>query len=111
MTQQEKLNIGARIMVLRTQKGYSREYLSEKAEISSKFLYEIETRGKGFSANTLYRLAVALEVTMDYIMVGEGNPIYDKKLASTVEMFEPNSLEMVKRLLEAAYELSIRRRK
>ena len=85
--------------------------MSEKAEISSKFLYEIETRGKGFSANTLYRLAVALEVTMDYIMVGEGNPIYDKKLASTIEMFEPNSLEMVKRLLEAAYELSIRRRK
>ena len=85
--------------------------MSEKSEISSNFLYEIENRGKGFSANTLYRLAVALEVTMDYIMVGEGNPIYDKKLASTIEMFEPNSLEMVKRLLEAAYELSIRRRK
>lgn len=109
MEQVKEVDAGRRIMLLRTQKGYSREFLSEKAGISSKFLYEIETRGKGFSANTLLRLAGALEVTMDYIMIGEGNPRYDEKLVSTIEMFDSNSLEIVKKLLEIAYELSNRR--
>lgn len=106
MTNSKNTGAGTRIMLLRNDKGYSREYLSEKAGISSKFLYEIETRKKGFSAKTLLRLASALEVTTDYIMVGEGNPRYDEKLASMIEMFEPNTLEIVKRLLEIAYELS-----
>lgn len=48
MEQAKELNAGMRIMLLRTQKGYSREFLSEKAGISSKFLYEIETRGRDF---------------------------------------------------------------
>ena len=106
MTNLKETNAGTRIMLLRNEKGYSREYLSEKAGISSKFLYEIETRGKGFSANTLLRLASALEVTTDYIMVGEGNPRYDEKLVNMIEIFEPNALETVKRLLEIAYELA-----
>ncbi len=106
MVDMEEKDAGTRIMLLRNDKGYSREYLSEKAGISSKFLYEIETRGKGFSAKTLLHLASALEVTTDYIMVGEGNPKYDEKLANMIEMFEPNVLETVKRLLEVAYELA-----
>ncbi len=106
MVHTKELEAGTRIMVLRTQKGYSREYLSEKAGISSKFLYEIEIRGKGFSATTLLRLATALEVTTDYIMVGEGNPRYDEKIVNMIEMFEPHALEQVKKLLEIAYELS-----
>lgn len=62
--------VGERVMLLRKKRGYTREGLSESAEISAKFLYEIETDKKGFSAYTLVKLAQVLEVSTDYIMTG-----------------------------------------
>ncbi len=99
-------SVGTRIYLLRCEKGYSREYLSERVGISSKFLYEIEVKGKGFSARTLGNLARALDVTTDYILYGVGNVQYDQKIAATIEQFKPDTLEIVKRLLEIAYELA-----
>lgn len=99
-------SVGTRIYLLRSGKGYSREYLSERAGISSKFLYEIEIKGKGFSAQTLGKLARALDVTTDYILYGEGNVQYDQKIAATIEQFKPDTLETVKKLLEIACELA-----
>lgn len=64
-------SVNDRILELRLGRGYSREELAEMAGISSKFLYEIETGRKGFSARTLYGLARALEVSMEYIMTGK----------------------------------------
>ena len=45
---------GIRIRCLREEKHYTREKLAEMAEISTKFLYEIEVGSKGVSADTLY---------------------------------------------------------
>lgn len=98
--------IGTRIMLLRTKKNYSREYVSERAGITSKFLYEIEIKGKSFSTRTLLGLATALEVSADYILLGKGNIMYDQKMANTIGQFNPEALEIVKKLLEAAYELT-----
>ena len=36
--------------------------------ISTKFLYEIEAGRKGFSANVLYKISKALNVSCDYIL-------------------------------------------
>lgn len=41
---------GRRIMQLRTDRSYTREQLAYLANISEKFLYEIEMDKKGFSA-------------------------------------------------------------
>lgn len=49
----------------------SRETLAEMADISPKFLYEIETGQKGFSAGTLYKLGIALASSSDYILCGD----------------------------------------
>ena len=57
-------------MQLRTDRRYTREQLAYLADISEKFLYEIEMNKKGFSAETLMKLSHALEVSMDYIMLG-----------------------------------------
>ena len=51
---------GKRIRLLREERNLSRDIPSERAEISAKFLYEIESGKKGFSADTLYRLSKAL---------------------------------------------------
>ena len=63
---------GFRIWQLRYEHQYTREKLAEMANISVKFLYEIETGKKGFSARTLSCLAKSLGVKCDYILNGEG---------------------------------------
>lgn len=65
------IQIGERIRELREIQGYTREGLAEKVDISAKFLYEIEVGKKSFSADTLCRMAKALSVSCDYIMLGE----------------------------------------
>ena len=42
------IDAGHRIRTIRKQRGYSREYLAELSDISTKFLYEIECGKKGF---------------------------------------------------------------
>lgn len=62
--------IGKRIRILREEKQMSREELAAKAEISSKFLYEIENGKKGLSAGTLLKISRALSSSCDYILNG-----------------------------------------
>lgn len=73
--------LGNRIQSEREKQHMSREKLAEKADVSAKFLYEIETGRKGFSCRTLYKLCDALHVSTDYILSGEG----DASDASRVE--------------------------
>lgn len=63
--------IGKRIKILREAKGFTREELAEKAEISSKFLYEVEKGRKGLSADTLLKISRTLSCSCDYILTGE----------------------------------------
>lgn len=102
----EDREIGQRIMNLRLARGYSRECLAELAGISSKFLFEIEHGVKGFSANTLVRLADALEVSSDYIMKGHNNIGCEKKIAETLGKFERDHLDKIEELLNIAYAIS-----
>lgn len=55
--------IGERIRELREIHNYTREAFAEKVDISAKFLYEIETGKKGFSADTLGKISIALSVS------------------------------------------------
>ena len=62
--------VGTRITDTRKRRGYSREKLAEKADISVQFLADIEKGRKSMTVNTLRRLAAALSVTTDYIVNG-----------------------------------------
>ena len=76
------------------------------ADISEKFLYEIEMGKKGFSATTLMNICDALEVSLDYIMTGSGVRKYEDEIVATLEKFKPHTLEMINHLLKIAYDLS-----
>ncbi len=99
-------SVGERIMVLRSERGYTRRTLAEFAGISSKFLYEIETNKKVFSAYTLQGIARALEVSLDYIMTGKGARIYDDIIFDTIYKFKPDTLEAVEELLQTVYKIT-----
>lgn len=64
------IEVGARITELRKQRGYTREKLSELADVSVQFLSDIEKGRKSMTVATLKRIAAALFVTTDYIVNG-----------------------------------------
>lgn len=102
----ETKDIGKRIYELRNKKGYSREYLSESAGISAKFLYEIELKGKGFSAKTLGKLSLALNTSADYILFGKEAVNYNLDLSDLPEKPSAQTTELLNQLLEIACQLA-----
>ena len=62
--------VGKRIRKLREKRDMTREQLAGKAEITAKFIYEIENGRKGMSAGNLYKIAAALSTSCDYILLG-----------------------------------------
>ncbi len=64
------IEVGARITELRKKRGYTREKLSELADISVQFLADIEKGRKSMTIATLKRIAAALLVSTDYIVNG-----------------------------------------
>ena len=64
------IEVGARITELRKQRGYTREKLSELADVSVQFLADIEKGRKSMTVATLKRVAAALFVPTDYIVNG-----------------------------------------
>lgn len=62
--------MGNRIMLLRDKNHYTREQLAELAEISSKYLYEIELGRKNCSSYYLSKLAQSLNTSAEYLIKG-----------------------------------------
>lgn len=96
---------GSRIRILRELNHYSREQFAELVEISPKFLYEIETGRKGFSALTLYKIADALSVSSDYILTGKNESIGVDELQYLIGRFEPEQKGNVEKLLSIVFEM------
>ena len=100
------MEIGARIRELREIQNYTREGLAERVDISAKFLYEIELGKKGFSAETLCRLAKALSVSCDYIMLGEDTERRGReKIVCVLEKLEPKQTSKIQDILKILYEM------
>ena len=62
--------VGAKIKQQRINQGFTREKLAQRAEISDKFLYDIEVGNKGMSADTLWRISVALKISPEVLLDG-----------------------------------------
>ena len=81
-----EVQIGLRIRKLREKLGYSREKLSEMANISTKFLYEIECGKKGMSVTTLHNISTSLKISSDYLLTGK---VQHNNLSDILAMLEP----------------------
>ena len=102
--------VGKRIRELREKQGMSREELANKVEITPKFLYEVETGKKGISVNNLYKIAVTLSTTCDYILFGIHRMDEERILKNVYGDFwkeiNEEQRKSVVRVLEALLELS-----
>ena len=99
-------SVGTRIRYIRELNHYTREELAEYADISSKFLYEIENGQKGLSASNLLKICQALEVSCDYIMTGKGDYECSEELVNILELFDAKQIPNVKKILTAVLEVS-----
>lgn len=99
---------GARVRALRETAGYSREQLSEKADISVKFLYEIESGKKGMSALTLYHLTRALGVSADSILRGDGTAPALERVLGTLAGFSEEQLFHIDGILRQIAALTVK---
>ena len=101
-------NVGQRIRKLREANSYTRDAFAEKVDISSKFLYEIETGKKGFTVEILSKISKALCVSNDYILGGRENGKVPEKVVDILECFTPEQMEHVQDILKLIQEMSAR---
>lgn len=99
-------NAGIRIRNLREKQHLTREILSERAEISAKFLYEIEMGKKGFSAITATKLANALGTNCDYLLQGKTNREHSKEIEGALNLFDYSKINDVVQLLVYIHNLT-----
>lgn len=62
------VGVGSRIKERRLALKLTRDRLAHMACISDKFLYDIEVGNKGMSAETLHKIAKALDVSADWLL-------------------------------------------
>ena len=87
---QTSVEIGARIAARRKQLGLTQETASEAADISLQFFACVERGIKNMRARNVIKVANALGVSTDYILLGTTNEMDDSKLS---EMLKPLSQE------------------
>lgn len=59
--------LGQRLRALRKQRGLSQERLGQRSGLSGKFIGEVERGEKSISMDSLYHVAVALEVPLRHL--------------------------------------------
>ena len=93
--------ISCRIRTLRETQNYTQHAFAEKVGISTKFLYEIESHHKGFSADTLAKISKALSVSCDFLMTGVELPgRNNEKIMGILRQLEPEQIALMVELLE-----------
>ncbi len=98
---------GMRIKELREQSKYTGEELAELADLSPKYLNNVELGKQGFAGDTLYRIAKALHVTCDYILTGE-EEVESKlvrEIVEVVKMYDEKEQEKILKLLKYIREM------
>ena len=105
-----KREIGKRIRQIREEKEMTRDQLATSAEITSKFLYELESGKKGLSANTLLKLSIALSCSCDYILSGvkSGEGKYGSEALNKhfFKDFNEKQCEIISEILQLLLELN-----
>lgn len=92
-------DVGNRIRDFRQGRRYTVEELSEKAGISTKYLYQIENGRVSFSTEILYKIANALGIPADALLVENRNDIGSIVLAEITGRFTTEEKEYIKKVI------------
>lgn len=74
--------IGKRLKQLRIEKGLSQSIIAKAASVKPSHISNIENLRSNVSLTTLFRICMAMNVTLDYVLLGERN--YKRKALKSV---------------------------
>ncbi len=97
----QNTEVGKRIAELRFKRGYTRERLSELADISVQFLADIEKGKKSMTIATLRKLSSALLVTTDYIVNGTTIQDSNSDIISILDSLSDKNKKQAEKILTA----------
>ena len=97
--------IGNRIKIYRKELQLTQENLAEKIDVSPHYIYEIERGSKNMSLNILIKLAGALSVSTDYLLLGHpaDTPQDSDQLSLILSQLSPKEREYAASILLAIF--------
>lgn len=104
MQELNKTAIGIRIKKRREEMRMSREKLAELLDVTPKFCYDIESGHRGFSLETLCRIAECLNLTTEYILYGDEPLTNDRVFLQTIEKCPPSKRDYLFSVMEIIIE-------
>ena len=94
----QKKDIGTRIRELRLLQGYTQAQFSEKINVSTNFLSEIENGKKGLSYETIINICTVFSISADYLLFGEKTQ--DKKTINIIDIANILTLDELTTIIE-----------
>lgn len=97
--------IGQRILTRRKQLHMTQEHLAEKMEVSTQMISYVETGQKAIRPENLIKLCGALNVSADYILMGEISTLDCGLLAQKLAKLSPDEFRCVETILDGCFQL------
>lgn len=87
------LMIGLRIREIREAMNLSREQFSEKCDISTSFLADVERGKKSITSKTIYKICTSINISADYLLFGNHNGF---EIDTIIELLRPLNEQQLK---------------
>lgn len=91
--------IGARLQAARKAKGYTQDYVSARADITEKFLSQIERGKAGLSVQTLIALCDILEITPNYVLLPDAARVLEEPIGPLLKGMSQRQLQDVEEMV------------
>lgn len=100
------ITLGSRLKKIRMQKRITREELSEKIDVSSRFLADVEAGKVGISLTTLKNLCISLNVSSDYLIGTDNNEKSDTlyEIENIIKRTDKKYLPHLLKIISAFYD-------
>lgn len=93
-------NIGHRIMLRRKQLGYTQEQAAERSGLSHQFFSTVETGRKNLRAESIIKVAKALEVSTDYLLMGSTNQVDTNNISQSLSRLSGTELHCLEEIIK-----------
>lgn len=100
MTHEELLLFGERIRNKRNALHFTQEYVAEKADITLRFYQMLERGEKSLSLDTLMRLCKILNISIDYLLLGDLSGTLENPLVSILNDLSQQQREDALKILQ-----------
>ena len=102
MEKDYNLMVGLRIREIRESMHLSREKFSEKCDISSSFLADVERGKKSLTSKTIYKICSSCNISADYIVLGHKEG-FDKDVG--IELLNSFNNQQMEHIVNILYDI------